>query len=299
MEQRGSVGEGSSRGSGKGPIIVLGMHRSGTSMITRMLEGVGVFMGWRKQRDEEALFFFRLNEWVLECAQATWAMPEPISDLLSNDDVRAIVVERIRMQIASPWIVSYLGLMNALRYRRMENLPMPYGWKDPRNVLTLPVWMEIFPRARVIHVSRHGVDIAESLRAREFRQLERAGLRNKRDKRQFRHWFRPLPVVMNSPGVLSLDIGLRIWTEYMSRAQQHMVELGERGLEVKYESFLQEPAAELSRIAEFCGLSVEDEKLNHVTSMIRCDRAYAYLQSEELREFADANASTLSEYGYG
>lgn len=286
-------------GDGKNaPIIVIGMHRSGTSLITRTLESMGVFMGWRKQADEEALFFLNLNEWVMKCAQATWATPESIHDLLNHEGVRALVIERIKMQIASPRIISYMGWKNALLYRKMENLPMPYGWKDPRNVFTLPLWMEIFPRARVIHVSRHGVDIASSLRTREFKQIEKANLRNRRDKRQLRHWFRPMPIFMNSPGVLSLDYGLDLWTRYMSHSQQHMQELGTAGMDVKYESFLQEPLVELSRIAKFCGLSVEDEKLNHMVGNVKSDRAYAYLKNDELREFADRNRATLSDYGY-
>ena len=69
-------------------------------------------------------------------------------------------------------------------------------------------------------------------------------------------------------------------------------------MEVKYENLLHDPVAELSRIAEFCELSVGTEALCRVAGNVRSDRAYAYMRSEELREFADANRSTLSEYGY-
>ena len=299
MTHQDSAQSITARGRNDAPIIVIGMHRSGTSMITRMLEGMGVFMGAQKQADQEALFFLHLNEWMLTCARATWATPNTIHDLLDNKELRALVIDRLNMQMASPRIINYLGWMNAIRYRKVENLPVPYGWKDPRNTFTLPIWMDIFPRARVIHVSRHGVDIASSLKTREIKQLEQAGLRNKRDKRQRRHWFRPIPVFLNAPGVLSLDTGLLLWTQYMSHAQRHMDKVGDRGLDVKYEDFLQDPITELSRIAKFCQLSVADENMKRIAGNVQSDRAYAYLKNDELRQFADQNHSTLSEYGYG
>lgn len=266
--------------------------------MTRMLEGMGVFMGAQKQADQEALFFLQLNEWMLACARATWATPEPIHDLLNNQKLRDLVVERLKMQMQSPRIITYLGWIKALRYRKIENLPMPHGWKDPRNTFTLPIWMDIFPRARVIHVSRHGVDIASSLKTREIKQLDQAKQRNIRDKRQRRHWFRPIPVFLNAPGVLSLDTGLHLWTQYMAHAQQHMAQVGDRGLEIKYEDFLQEPVAELSRIVKFCELSVSEEQMKRIAGNVRSDRAYAYLKNDELHKFADQNQSVLSEYGY-
>ena len=44
------------------PIILLGMHRSGTSMIAGMLEELGLFMGNHKDRNNEAFLFMKLNE---------------------------------------------------------------------------------------------------------------------------------------------------------------------------------------------------------------------------------------------
>lgn len=39
------------------PIIIVGMHRSGTTMITKMLENLGLFVGDQKEINNEALFF--------------------------------------------------------------------------------------------------------------------------------------------------------------------------------------------------------------------------------------------------
>ena len=43
------------------PLIILGMHRSGTSLAVRLLTAVGIHMGSHLSRDAEAIFFQKLN----------------------------------------------------------------------------------------------------------------------------------------------------------------------------------------------------------------------------------------------
>ncbi|MCS5697200.1 sulfotransferase [Desulfofundulus thermocisternus] len=40
------------------PIIIIGMHRSGTNMLTRMLEELGLFVGERKKATTRHCFSF-------------------------------------------------------------------------------------------------------------------------------------------------------------------------------------------------------------------------------------------------
>ena len=46
------------------PVVVVGMHRSGTSLVSRILDQSGVMMGKDLQGDHESLFFIGLNEWI-------------------------------------------------------------------------------------------------------------------------------------------------------------------------------------------------------------------------------------------
>ena len=39
------------------PIIIIGMHRSGTSMLSKILEDSDIFLGNNKDINNEALFF--------------------------------------------------------------------------------------------------------------------------------------------------------------------------------------------------------------------------------------------------
>ena len=39
------------------PIIIIGMHRSGTTLLSKLLEKCGVFMGTKKEENNESIFF--------------------------------------------------------------------------------------------------------------------------------------------------------------------------------------------------------------------------------------------------
>ena len=53
------------------------MHRSGTSLVSRILDQSGVMMGKDLQEDHESLFFIGLNEWIYENAGASWERSAP------------------------------------------------------------------------------------------------------------------------------------------------------------------------------------------------------------------------------
>ena len=43
------------------PFVIVGMHRSGTSLVSRILDQSGVFMGLDLQEDHESRFFIELT----------------------------------------------------------------------------------------------------------------------------------------------------------------------------------------------------------------------------------------------
>lgn len=282
------------------PIIILGMHRSGTALVSRVLEQLGAFLGWQKPYENEAIFFTRLNCRLLTECGATWAYPEPVRCLWDNKEVRASAEEYVRFVICTPRIVSYLGAGRYLRYRSVFNLSCPWGWKDPRNTFTLPLWLDLFPDAKVIHVFRNGVDVACSLRARTDKMLE-----------EHRNHFatRKLAVLLQRDGwrgsgflstlrCSSLDGAFSLWEEYLQEARSHVGRLGNRAMEVRFEDFLADPREGISSLAEFCDLSVQKGVCANIIDELRSDRAYAYRRDKELRSFADRVSSRLSKHGY-
>ena len=74
-----------------GPLIVIGMHRSGTRLLAQLLEKLGVFMGADQQADSESVSFMSINEGILHQCGAFWSEPMSAHFLLSQQIGRAHV----------------------------------------------------------------------------------------------------------------------------------------------------------------------------------------------------------------
>jgi hypothetical protein len=281
------------------PIIIMGMHRSGTSMIAQILGALGLFTGKRKDQFHEAIFFHKINEWLLRQSASTWDYPDHFQDLLDHTELRALAVDYVRYLIGSPRVIGYTGLLNYLRRGGLAGMDTLWGWKDPRNTYTLPVWLEIFPGAKVIHIYRHGVDVANSLRAREIRRLARDRVIHDRRKRLRLYWLQAKRYgFANSLRCFSLEGGFSLWEAYMSEAHHRVQLLGNQAIEVRFEDFLFQPQPILKSLAQFCGLKAPDSLIERVTKEVRRDRAFAYRREPELSEFAGRMADRLAAEGY-
>jgi hypothetical protein len=283
------------------PIIIMGMHRSGTGMIARLLKELGLFIGRRLQQDYEALFFLQLNEWLLRQSGGAWDQPEAIRYLLANAKVRALAVDYVRYLIGSPRVVSYLGWMHYLRHHDPTRLPCSWGWKDPRNTYTLPLWLDLFPEAKVIHVYRHGLDVSESLRVRMRKSLARAEIGHERLGKRLRlYWFhaRRAGFTDSLRCAASLGASFELWESYMQQARAHVQSLANQAIEIKYEEFVADPRAGLMRLAQFCGLHATDATIDRLVASVRESRAYAFRSNPELLAYASEIDNRLAEWGY-
>jgi hypothetical protein len=277
------------------PVILIGMHRSGTSMVTRLLEQLGLFVGWRKQPDHEALFFLRLNQWLLSQCGAGWDHPEPIAELIAHRGARALVTDYLDLTLRSPRSISFLG--GRYPFARMPHLPFAWGWKDPRSTFTLPIWLDLFPEAKVVHIYRHAVDVAQSLLRRQESFL--ATRRARYQRLRFTYWIRSKQVgFTDGLGCASLANGLALWESYAREGRSHVLARGELGLELKYEDFLADTARGLEQLGAFCGLEVTRARCEQLASAVRSDRAYAYRSKPELVQFAEGHQETLGAFGY-
>jgi GT2 family glycosyltransferase/glycosyltransferase involved in cell wall biosynthesis len=99
-----------------------------------------------------------------------------------------------------------------------------WGWKDPRTCLTLPFWRRVLPPQRYVICLRNPADVAKSLACRD-----------------------------NFPFAKSFQL----WHCYTTSALEHSAD--QPALMLFYEDFLQEPAQEVSRLANFLGRSEVDQ----------------------------------------
>ncbi len=284
----------SSQDNGYSPIIIIGMHRSGTTMLAKILEKLGLFVGVRLDENHEPLFFANLNNWLMRQCGAEWDHPEPFHCLTEAPDVQAWIVDRLNCFLHSPRVMFYLGVYRYLRWRTPFCLDHSWGWKEPRNTYTLPLWLELFPQAKVVHIYRHGVDVAQSLKVRAEKQFSAS-----RAKTFYMDWLkvRP-PEATNTIRCLQLEGGFSLWEEYMAEARRHMGRLGEQAIEIPYETLLENPAHWLDKLTEFCGLTLKKQQIEAVARRLHQDRSYGYRAVPNLVEFAERMSARLKAWGY-
>jgi Sulfotransferase family len=281
------------------PVIIIGMHRSGTTMLARQLEALGVFMGKKKEANHESTFFLNVNRWLVGQTGGFWDNPQSIHYLLENREARQQVVDYIdRYLLRTPRVIAYLGWGKYIRHRSPFALDIPWGWKCPMNTFTLPIWLDLFPHAKVIHIYRHGVDVANSLRQRGRRDANPARFQELYLKLPILHTVRPKSGEFIRVRCDSLEGGLSLWEEYFNEARSHIDAMGGRALELKYETLLSEPARVLTEVARFCDLSVGDTAIRKVATLVKSERAYAYREKPDLQAFAERVAGRLNAYGY-
>ena len=145
-------------------IIVLGMHRSGTSTLARIINLMGAYFGSEEvsvgvSEDNPKGFWERkdvieIDEHILKAAGGSWWDVEPL-DLAA---IQAPDLEYIRQRIRDT-----LLKLDAHR---------PWFIKEPRLSLTLPLWLEYLESPLFVSVNRSPVQIAKSLCKRNGIPLE-------------------------------------------------------------------------------------------------------------------------------
>ena len=293
----GAAGRGGSQ-----PIIVIGMHRSGTGLLAGILRDLGVHMGFRREANQESTFFLRLNEELLRATGASWDRPEPLLDLLREEgSLEDRLVADVGRRLASLAAISYLGPRRFLACRSIAGLDGRWGWKDPRNTLTLPLWLKLFPAAKVIHIYRNGVDVAASLKARSdaYSRRRENGLGIVRALSRLRGIF--YPRVRDSGLCRTLDAGFGLWETYTGVADAHLAGLGEgRRLAISYERLATQPAAHLETLCRFTDSACDRKTLDSITARLAPSRAFRYEADAELRAFYEAvrERPQMKQYSY-
>ncbi len=255
------------------PIIIFGMHRSGTSLLAQLLQELGLFLGAKKEKHHESVFFVGINQGIMQELGASWDNPLPLDSVLQNKENLPVVQEYILPMLSSLESITYLGEENSQKHTTLFDLEIPWGWKDPRNTFTLPVWLSIFPNAKVIYIERHGTDVAQSLKSRHERGKSPSSRCN------------------------SLEGAFSLWEEYIDRGRFHIHSLPpEKSLFIGFEDLVQNGARHLPKIARFCNLPFSQTKVKKLVQDINTTRAYAYKDSTTLLKFSRAVSNRLRGY---
>ncbi|RJG42738.1 sulfotransferase family protein [Motilimonas pumila] len=223
-------------------VLVLGMHRSGTSAVTGMLGAAGVALGSEfiddisdvnKKGFWEHKQLVAINESILEKLGKNWfslgveqALVSATSDLLAEEKQRAF--DFINQEFAD------------------ESL---FALKDPRLCLLLPFWKPIFKQLeieiKVVNLNRAPAEVAKSL--------------GKRD---------------HFPALLARYL----WIEHTLSAAQFCLQVP--SLSFTFSSFLSQPDNTLSAVSDLLGLSLDTGAILEAASFV--EQGLRHHQSTEL-----------------
>ncbi len=283
------------------PVILLGMHRSGTSLIARLLGRAGLFMGNDRDRNNESFFFQDLNNWMLRSAGATWDRPENFNFI--NPTLKSEMLRVIDLQFMSFCRrKKYLGISKALRYRDLRELDFPWGWKDPRNTFTIDVWKDVFSRMKLIHVYRNPIDVARSLANREkYEQRKTASGTRRTVKNRLKEYALAGTVLYQySCRVEDVHEGIMLWEMYTKRA----LSLGKTGdgkvLHLKFEEVLHSPHDQIRSLLRFTGLDPAESRIDELVGDIHPGRGWAFINDKKAREIHEEvkNRELVRRLGY-
>jgi len=261
------------------PIIVIGMHRSGSSLLVKILQELGIFMGNDLEENNESMFFNKINDWMLFQAGASWDNPENFKYI--SDDFKALMVDIVQNRLKSTHLKKYLESTN----RSIKDSEFTWGWKDPRNTFTIDIWKEIFPEAKVIHIYRNPVDVIASLANREASKITitgnptRTGIKKKYlgfrlpQERLFYHSFKSL----------DKQAAFGMWEKYVKKA----LKAGEYSeiLNISYETLIENPLESYNNISAFCNVEVKNNNPVELFQSIDQSRKYTFIKEKYLVDF--------------
>lgn len=222
------------------PVCILGMHRSGTSMVTSLLRDCQLYLGPDEDLAKKALDnvegfwenknFVRLNEDILECFGGRWDEPPvfPVHWEL-NESIDPL------FQRASELVQGFKG-------------HEPWGWKDPRNSLTIPFWRKLIPSLNFVVCIRNPLEVAHSLFVRG----------DSKAASQFQLWQHYYQQILAA-------------TTESSRIVTH------------YQSYFENARAEVNRVANWIGLECSDETVERVYAHVSRTLRHHHATTNELK----------------
>ena len=205
-------------------------------MLTRLLHACGLYLGEKNelmpaQADNpdgfwEHLGFVALNDELLNALGGAWDLPPKADETFMRPELDPLRL-KARLLIES------------------FDSAQVWGWKDPRNSLTLPFWQDLLPGLKTLIIVRNPLEVAYSMR-------ERNGT--------------------------SYAFGLRLWEIYNRR----LIEVAGRRdrLFTHYDLFFENPKKELKRVANFVGLP--QAKIGSVAELVATKRRHTHFTIDQL-----------------
>lgn len=201
------------------------MHRSGTSMFAHLIYRLGLYLGKKEDLVPagesnvdghwEHKHFLRTNERILSSYGGSWDLPPSFPPEWYKEEILWEVRGEARSLVES--------------FQGWEW----WCWKDPRNSLTMPFWLDLLPNMRVVVCLRNPLEVATSLRNR---------------------------------GASSIAFGLNLWKIYNRSLLDCLPR--EQYIVTHYDTYFHRPQVELRRVLNFVEIPASDQLISLTRSRV-------------------------------
>lgn len=220
-------------------VVVLGMHKSGTTLVSQTLHRSGIHMGDFDERiGYDQGNWFEREDFVAvnRCLLAPHLLPTlgaRVDRLLHRRGRGGIAANRDSVALlgsfpdaASPALEQRMRQLVA----RCEAAHEDWGFKDPRSCLTYPLWAPLLPDHRIVAVFRSYSDFVR---------------RNRKGRNALNppRWWR----------------ALRSWTDYNDAMAEALEATPRPKLVLRYDDLMSDPAA-MERLSVFVGRPLVDSR---------------------------------------
>lgn len=240
-------------------IVIIGMHRSGTSALSGLLNDLGVFMGnnlYGPQKSVNEKGFFensqvvRINDELFDDACSSW--DDPLANCFEQNGT-----------IAESFSV-YNNTLSTVRTEYASH--QLWGMKDPRTSLNLGFWQRVFSGVNVepyyIIMLRHPLEVAASLEKRD---------------------------------MFSSKKSLMLWINYT--LSSYMQCLDKQCCILKYDKLLSEPETVILELESTLGVMLDSTKTSFIDRKLRHQSNHEIIKStDDVTRISLALYDELSEY---
>lgn len=140
-------------------VVVLGLHRSGTSMVAGALDALGVNMGASPRPG-------RINA-------PSWSNPTGYFEDAAFVSLNRRIIEHVRLRsrnstLAPRQVLEHAAISKELRHLVSYPSDPLWGWKDPQTILTIQEFLPYLTNPHFVVCRRETDEIIQSFRRREW-----------------------------------------------------------------------------------------------------------------------------------
>ena len=140
------------------PILICGCHGAGTSYMAKLLRFNGLFIGddagtADARKFHESEMFKNINKHIYtKFGKGTSGLVDAFTDRFDNDIKDVSKFNEMAESLIDILKLNFDGYINKNKFITSDNIK--WGWKDPRNSVTIPFWKIIFPKIKILVIEK-------------------------------------------------------------------------------------------------------------------------------------------------